>query len=127
MVLPEWNELSVKERRSIKALYERIRVEVNDGGEESHEETPVTTKRNISVTVNDGKDPVEGATVSIGESTGTTGSAGGCTLQNVVDGQQSISVTAEGYTSKTETITVSADNTSFTISIAVETSTQHET
>lgn len=115
MVLPEWNELNVKERRNLRALYERIRAEIN--GEESQDDVPLEKSRNISITVNDGTDPVEGATVSIGEINGTTGSAGGCTLQNVADGEQSISVIAEGYTSKTETITVSEDNTSFTISL----------
>ena len=49
--------------------------------------------------------------------TGTTGSAGGCSLTEIADGEQSVTVTAEGYTTKTETITVSENNTSFTISL----------
>lgn len=76
--------------------------------------------RNITFIINDGTDGIQGATVSIGDITGTTGSAGGCTLQGITDGENSVIVTAEGYTSKTETITVSADDTSFTISLEAE-------
>lgn len=76
--------------------------------------------RNINFIINDGTDAIKGANVSIGEITGTTGSAGGCTLHNVSDGEHSVIVTADGYTSKTETITVSANATTFTISLETE-------
>lgn len=76
--------------------------------------------RNINFIINDGTDAIQGATVTIGQITGTTGSQGGCTLQNVADGENSVTVTAEGYTSKTETITVSENDTSFTISLEAE-------
>ncbi len=76
--------------------------------------------RNINFIINDGTDAIKGASVSIGEITGTTGSAGGCTLHNVSDGEHSAIVTADGYTSKTETITVSANATTFTISLETE-------
>ena len=75
---------------------------------------------NISFTINDGTDPIEGATVAIGENSGTTGSAGGCTLQDVADGEQTVTVTKTGYVTKEETITVSSENTSFTISLTAE-------
>ena len=77
---------------------------------------PVT--RDLSFTVNDGTDPIEGATVTIGTKTGTTGSAGGCTINGVEEGEGiSVEVAATGYTTKTETITVDAEHTSFTISL----------
>ena len=76
--------------------------------------------RNINFIINDGTNAVQGASVSIDGITGTTGSAGGCTLQNVTDGENSVTVTAEGYTSKTETITVSENETTFTISLEAE-------
>ena len=79
--------------------------------------TATESTRNISFTINDGNNGVEGAVVTIGESTGTTGSQGGCTLQNVTDGEHTVTVTADGYNDYTGTITVSEDNTSFTISL----------
>ena len=73
--------------------------------------------RNITFTVNDGTNPIQGASVSIGNITGTTGSQGGCTLQNVTDGENTVIVTADGYLTKTQTIIVSESDTSFTISL----------
>ena len=67
--------------------------------------------------MNDGNNPVENATVAIGDVTGTTGSAGGCSLQNIPDGEQTVTVTKEGYKDYTSTITVSEESTSFTVSL----------
>lgn len=72
-------------------------------------------KRDINFVINDGDGAVQGATVSIGEITGTTGSAGGCTLHNVTDGEHQATVEASGHITKTETITVSESSISFTI------------
>lgn len=71
----------------------------------------------LSFTVNDGTDPIQGATVTIEGKTGTTGSAGGCTIEGILEGSHTVTVTAEGYTDATETITVDAEHTSFTISL----------
>ena len=79
------------------------------------------TTRTLNFTVNNGTAPVENATVSIGDVTSTTGSAGGCSLQNIPDGEQTVNVTCEGYTDYTGTITVSEDNTTFTISLTAST------
>ena len=80
------------------------------------EENPETY--DLSFTINDGTDPIEGATVTIGAKTGTTGSAGGCTVTGVEAGTDiSVTVAKEGYVSKTETITVDETHTSFTISL----------
>ena len=76
--------------------------------------------RNINFIINDGTNAIQGASVSIGDLTGTTGSQGGCTLQNVTDGEHSVTVSADGFISKTETITVSESDTSFTISLETE-------
>lgn len=73
--------------------------------------------RNISFKIDDGTNPVENATVTIGTETGTTGSAGGCTLNGIPDGDNTVTVTAEGFVDYTDTITVSADDTEFTISL----------
>ena len=70
----------------------------------------------LSFTVNDGTDPIQGATVTIEGKTGTTGSAGGCTIDGILEGSHT--VTADGYTDATETISVTSDDTSFTISLS---------
>lgn len=70
----------------------------------------------LSFTVNDGTDPIQGATVTIEGKTGTTGSAGGCTIDGILEGSHTVTVTADGHSTKTETITVDAEHTSFTIS-----------
>lgn len=82
------------------------------------EETPETV--NISVSVNDGVNPVNGASVSINEISSTTGSAGGCTLNNVPIGAQTIIVTAAGYENYSETINVSNENITFEIKLNKE-------
>ena len=83
--------------------------------------TAVTpTTYDITITVDDGTDAIEGATVTIGETTGTTDSAGSCALTGVEEGTQTVTVTATGYTTKTESITVDETHTSFTISLTEE-------
>ena len=82
---------------------------------ESSEGEP--SKYDLRIVVNDGSDAVEGATVSIGTITGTTGSAGGCTLSQVTEGSQNINVVADGYEAYQETITVDSSHTEFTISL----------
>ena len=65
--------------------------------------------------------PVEGASVSIGESTGTTGSAGGCTVKDVPVGDGvSVSVTSTGYVDYTDTITVTSETDSLTVKLTAE-------
>lgn len=75
---------------------------------------------NLSVTVTDGTDPVEGVTVSIGNISSTTGSAGGCTLQNVPEGSRTITATATGYENYSDTIEVSSQNNEITIVLTEE-------
>ena len=101
---------------------DRIKALENDSPAPSPdpEPTPEPVTRDLSFTVNDGTNPVEGATVTIGSISGTTGSAGGCTLQGVEDGSQTVTVTKEGFTEYTDTITVSAESTSFTVSLTAE-------
>ena len=83
------------------------------------EEIPETV--NISITVQDeNEEPISGASVRIDEISSTTGVAGGCTLQNVPEGNQTILVTATGYEDHTETINVSSENDTFTIILTEE-------
>ena len=83
------------------------------------------TKYTISVTVNDGTDPVQGAVVTFTDSTdseitftsGSSGSAGGCTVKPVA-GTYVVTAECEGYEDYTHesNVTVSADST-LTISL----------
>ena len=82
---------------------------------DGEENTPTT--RDISFTINDGTNPIEGASVKIGSETKTTGSVGGCTFTGVEEGTVSVEVSKEGYTTKTESISVDSEHTSFTISL----------
>lgn len=81
---------------------------------------PVPDTRSISVNVTDGENAVSGASVVIGDVSKTTGSAGGCTFNDITDGEHTVTVTADGYVTKTETITVSEDDTTFTITVTSE-------
>ena len=84
----------------------------------------VHEKRNLSITVNTGTEdptPVEGASVAIGDITGTTGAAGGCTLSNVLDGEHTITATATGYENYSATITSDSTHSSFTITMTAVT------
>ena len=85
--------------------------------EDDDEETPQVTTRDLSITVDDGENAVSGVSVAIGDITGTTGPAGGCTLKGVADGEHTITATKEGYTEYSDTITVDSTHTSFTISL----------
>ena len=76
--------------------------------------------RNITFNIDDGTAAIQGANVTIDDISKTTGSAGGCTLNNVSDGEHLVTVSAEGYVTKTETIVVSESSTSFHISLVAE-------
>ena len=78
-------------------------------------------RRDLSFTVQDSEstpNPVEGAivTVTTGK-TGTTGSAGGCSINGVLDGSYTISVTAQGFEDYSGTIAVDESHTTFTVSL----------
>lgn len=121
MTMKKWHKLPLKVRKSkkemYKYLYEEITGEPHDGSSDDPTPSPEPVTRDISVTVNDGTNPVQGASVVIGETSKTTGSAGGCSFTGLADGTYNVTVTKEGYTDKTEEITVSENNTSFTISL----------
>ena len=73
--------------------------------------------KDITVTVSDGTNPVASATVTAGTITGTTGSDGKVVLDDVPETVTSITATKTGYTSVTESVTIDASHTSFTITI----------
>lgn len=80
----------------------------------------MTITRNVNFTITDGTDGVANAMVVIDETIEkTTGVAGGCTAI-LTDGEHTVTVTADGYVTKTETINVSEEDTAFTITVTAE-------
>lgn len=82
--------------------------------------TPSVT-HNISVSVTDGTDPIENVDVILSngenEYTGKTGSAGGCTISNVPEGEYEVVANATGYTEYTGTLTVDENTTTLSITL----------
>lgn len=81
-----------------------------------------TASRNITISVVDSADntqKVSNATIMEGSTElGSTGALGGqATINGITDGNHTITVSADGYTTKTEEITVSSESTSFTIEL----------
>lgn len=73
--------------------------------------------RSVSFTVTDGTDPIQSASVVIDDgSAKTTGSSGGCTA-SLTDGSHTLKVTKDGYDDYEGTITVSYEDTSFTVEL----------
>ena len=85
-------------------------------------EVEMIATRSVSFTVQDSQDTpvaIQGAEVVIDgdiENKKTTGSSGGCSA-TLPDGEHEVVVSAEGFTTKTETITVDSTHASFTISL----------
>lgn len=78
--------------------------------------------RNITISVVDSVDntqKVSNATITEGSTElGSTGALGGqATINGVTDGNHTITVSADGYKTKVEEITVSSENTSFVIQL----------
>lgn len=71
----------------------------------------------ITITVDDGTDAIEGASVKIGSTTKTTNSSGECTFTGMTYQDYSAEVSAEGYTTKTETLQFRSNHKSFTVSL----------
>jgi len=88
------------------------------------EEIPETTV-DITVTVTDGENPIEGAIVTIGDvaCSNGTGSAGGCTLRGVSIGEGvTVTCTASGYDDYSGTADITEETTTMTITMTEETS-----
>lgn len=73
--------------------------------------------RDITVTVSDGTNPIASANVTAGDVSGTTGDDGEVTLTGVSEKVKQITVTKAGYADKTESVTIDATHTSFTITL----------
>lgn len=79
-----------------------------------------TQTREITIRVKDSDSNIEGASVTIGSTTQTTGNDGICSFTGISDGSISISVTATGYENgeaKTFDRTVSESTTSFILTL----------
>lgn len=78
---------------------------------------------NISATVTDGKNPINGVSITLKEKdkdktiTATTGTAGGCTLSNVPIGDYNVKATHADYEEYNGTITVTKDTETLNITM----------
>ena len=102
-----------------KSGYATVTKSITVAGADITVDIEMIATRSVSFTINDGTDGIQNAEVVIdGDTAGkkTTGSSGGCTA-TLTDGEHEVVVTADGYTSKTETITVDSTHSSFTISL----------
>jgi len=79
--------------------------------------------RDITITVDDGEDPIAGASVVIGGTTKTTNDSGVASFTGVTEGTVSATISKDGYTSKTESLSVDSTHTSFTVSLVAVTPT----
>lgn len=100
----------------------------SDTGSDSSTSSDNLEKRNITVSVTDGESPVNGASVSLLKNdetivSGTTGSAGGCTLSNVPLDNYAVLVTATGYDDYESTISVTSETSSLTVTMVKKTTT----
>lgn len=107
MALKYWNDLPYTVRHSPRKLWNYLVDEINEPPE----------KQNISITVKTGDTPIQGAKVTIGKVTKTTGSQGGCSFTNIEEGDHKVTIKKDNFQDKTQTITVDDDHTSFNISI----------
>lgn len=119
--LPSFDELPYGVKKSPRARWNYLADKLNDGSEEVVSSEPDATTRTINITVNDGEDPIKGASVVIDEILKITGSAGGCKFTDcITDGPVTVKVSAIGFVTKTEEIIVSEKDTNFTISLTKE-------
>jgi hypothetical protein len=79
---------------------------------------PVVTTYSVTVTVTDSSTrlPVSGASVTMGTYSGTTNTSGVVSFSSVLGGSYTLSVTAAGYTSLSEAVTIST-NSSIAVSL----------
>ena len=76
---------------------------------------PEIEQYSVHFDVTDGENGIEGATVTINGVSKNTGSAGGCNFNNMNSGTVTVEVSKTGYVSKSESISIDAEHTSFTI------------
>ena len=74
----------------------------------------------VIFTINDGDIPIQNATVTLGNLTSTTDENGNCSFDNISLGEYEISVVIDGYQTISDTIIVTSDDTTFSISLEQE-------
>ena len=80
----------------------------------------LTEVGDLTITVDDGADPavaIEGASVVIGETTKTTNASGEVEFNGLPYEDVSVTISADGYTTATETLQFRSNHKSFTVSL----------
>ena len=67
--------------------------------------------------VTEGSTKLSGVTVKIGDITGTTGSQGGCTLNNVPVGTRTVTATKSGYANYSRQVNITGETESLSINM----------
>ena len=75
------------------------------------EENLQIPKYDVSFKIQDGETAIQGAVVTLDGKSRTTGSAGGCTFTDIEEGEYPVTIEAENYQTRNETITVNEENT----------------
>ena len=106
-----WSKLKLDECWSKKERFNKVMNYINSevGNEEEEEEVEETQYGKLSINVSNlDEQNVGSAVVSINDTdfTGTTGSQGGCNINNIPYGTYTMTVECEGYSAKTEEITI---------------------
>jgi len=75
------------------------------------------TTDTLTITVNDGENAISDATVTIGEDSETTDENGEAVFDDMPYDDYSVSISADGYTTATETLQFRSNHKSFTVSL----------
>lgn len=109
--LPEWNELTGLQRQSTKALWGILCDAIN---KDTSQKSDVSYNVKVNIK-NETDEPISNAEVTItgnGENyTSVTGSAGGCTIKNIKQGDYICIVTASDYIVFEEKLAILQDKT----------------
>lgn len=113
-----WANAPEKVKTNKRERFNYIMEKIASSSDDEEESSPST--QDINFTITDGTNPINGATVKISSTTKTTDAQGECTFNDITEGDVSVEISKTGYITKTETITVSSNNTSFTITLISE-------
>jgi len=113
----KWNDLKLSEKWSTRKRFNYIMNYIDSTFKDT--EPVVETGDVIVLVTNNDNEKVANAKVTLTkdgeEYTGTTGTAGGCTIRNVPYGEYNVVTTAENYIDDTDTVTVDGESVNLTI------------
>lgn len=127
-----WNNLSLREAWSKKERFNFIMKYIDEKAGSTDTETPEPTPEEPTITIadisvsvknSDGKGIGNASVVvsdNVSEYTGSTGSAGGCTVRGVLLGDYTITTSADGYITSVDDFTVTDGENVFEVVLEEE-------